>query len=229
MRTNMHTNPNSLRTNAVAWLAALFVWAPLAMAAQDSAMVNYLSGDVSYSGGAGAAKAKLFMKVREGDRFTVPNGAQFGLVYFEGGRKETYTGPNVLVAGAKQSTVQSGAPAQVTSISTGATEKIAKTPELVQMAKLGRSGGVTVRGVERAPKLTAAQDADLRKAREDYRRMRAEAAADDITPELILYSTLHEFLLYAELKPVVDEMAKRQPGNPDVATLVEYVKARTTR
>jgi hypothetical protein len=219
-----------IKKNVDAWLAALLVlWAPLAIAAADVAMVNYLVGDVGYTSSAGTAKAKLFMKVRESDRFTVPSGAQFGLVYFEGGRKEAYTGPSVLVAGPKQSAVQSGSPAQVSTLPSGMSQKIAQTPELVQIAKLGRSGGVTVRGANREQRLTPRQEADVRQARDLYQRLRKDAPADDITPELYLYSTLHEHLLYADMKPVVEEMAKRQPDNADVAALMEYVKARTVK
>ena len=54
--------------------------------------------------GGSTAKAKAFMKVREGDHFTVPAGAQLRIVYFQGGRQETYTGPATLIAGAQAST-----------------------------------------------------------------------------------------------------------------------------
>jgi hypothetical protein len=46
-------------------------------------------------------------------------------------------------------------------------------------------------------------------------------------PEMYLYAVLQDYLLYDEIKPVVEEMAKRQPGNPDVDALVAYVKTRT--
>ena len=42
----------------------------------DVGLVNMLNGDVSYvSEGAAAAKVRSFMKVRQGDRFTLPAGA----------------------------------------------------------------------------------------------------------------------------------------------------------
>ena len=218
------------KPNPRTWLSALLLlWAPLAIAAGDVAIVNYLVGDVMYSSGGGATKAKLFMKVRENDRFTLASGAQFRLVYFEGGRQEAYTGPAVIVAGSKQSTVQSGAAARVSALPSGMSQKIAQTPELVQIAKLGRSGGVTVRGVNREQPLTPPQEAEVQQARDAYQRLRAQAPADDITPELYLYSTLHEYLLYSEMKPVVEAMVKRQPDNADVAVLMEYIKAKASK
>ena len=46
-----------------------------ALAAADVGLVNQLQGDVSYQGtGAAGAKAAAFMKVREGDKFAVPEG-----------------------------------------------------------------------------------------------------------------------------------------------------------
>src|SRR5690606_27273011 len=107
------------------WLTALLLlWAPLALAAGDVALINHLMGDVTYASGGGTVKAKPFMKVRENDRFTLANGAQLRLVYFQGGRQESYTGPAVVVAGASQSTVQSGAPAQVSMLPSGVSQKI---------------------------------------------------------------------------------------------------------
>ncbi len=199
----------------------------LARAAGDVGMVNQLSGDVSYSSGSGNARAQAFMKVREGDRFTVSAGAQVRVVYFQGGRQESFSGPASFTAGARASTVQSGAPPQVTVLPSGVPQKISQTPELIQIAKLGRSGGVAVRGVEREPHLTPAQQAEVRQARETYRTLRAGAAPDDITPELYLYSVLQDHLLYEDMKPVVEEMAKRQPQSPEVADLRAYVRLKT--
>lgn len=208
--------------------AILLSWSASALAAGDVALINSLAGDVNYTTGGATSKAKPFMKVRENDRFTVAAGASMRLVYLQGGRQELYTGPAVVVAGAQQSTVQSGAPAQVSTLPSGVSQKIAQTPELVQIAKLGRSGGVAVRGVSKDQRLTPQQQAEVRQARETYQQLRAQAAADDITPELYLYSVLQDHLLYTDMKPVVDEMAKRQPGNADVTAMVEYVKAKTT-
>jgi hypothetical protein len=106
-------------------------------------------------------------------------------------------------------------------------QKIAQTPELIQIAKLGRSGGVAVRGAGREQRLTPQQEAEVRQARQTYEQMRKTAAADDIVPELYLYSVLQDHLLYSDMKQVVADMQKRRPADPDVATMVEYVKVRT--
>lgn len=206
-------------------LAALF--AAASAFANDVGLINHLAGDVSYASGSTTAKAKPYMKVREGDRISVAAGAQLRVVYFQGGRQESYMGPASFTAGTQQSTVQSGAQPQVSTLPSGVPQKISQTPELIQIAKLGRSGGVAVRGAARDVRLTPQQQAEVRQARQTYEQLRQSAPADDITPELYLYSVLQDHLLYNDMKVVVSEMQRRQPANPDVAVMVEYVKVKT--
>jgi tetratricopeptide (TPR) repeat protein len=70
------------------------------------------------------------------------------------------------------------------------------------------------------------QQAEVVRAKDTYRKMRAQTSADDINPELYLYSVLQDYLMYEDMKPVVDEMVKRQPANADVQALAEYAKTR---
>ncbi|MSQ53175.1 MAG: hypothetical protein EXR28_14960 [Betaproteobacteria bacterium] len=77
--------------------------------APDVGLVNLLQGEVNYqSDGSQAAKAQSFMKVRQGDRFTIPAGAQIRIVYMDGGRQETWRGPSAFRAGAKQGEATNG-------------------------------------------------------------------------------------------------------------------------
>ena len=213
----------------VASLGCVAMFAAASALANDVGLINHLAGDVSYTSGSSTDKAKPFMKLREGDRISVAPGAQLRVVYFQGGRQESYTGPASFTAGAQQSTQQSGAQPQVSTLPSGVPQKISQTPELIQIAKLGRSGGVTLRNVPGAvpERLTPQQQAEVRQARQTYDQLRQTAAADDITPELYLYSVLQDHLLYNDMKVVVSEMQRRQPANPDVAVMVEYVKVKT--
>ncbi len=77
--------------------------AATAWAGGDVGLVNQLSGDVSYqAGGAAPAKASAFMKIRDGDKFTVAEGGLLRVVYFDGGRQEIWKGPASFKAGVKQ-------------------------------------------------------------------------------------------------------------------------------
>lgn len=198
-----------------------------AFAADDVGLVNQLSGDVSYVSGSSTAKAKAFMKIRDGDRFTLPAGSQVRVVYFHNGRQEAFKGASTFTVGSQQSTVQHGAKPEVSTLPSGVPQKLAQTPDLVQIARLGRSGGVAVRGAGREPRLTPEQQQEVRQARQTYEQLRKSAAADDINPEYYLYSVLQDYLMYDDMKQVVAEMQKRRPSDPDVAVLSDYVKART--
>ena len=207
----------------------LFV-AALGASAQSSdvGLINQLSGDVAYTGQGGAqSKAQAFMKVRQGDRFTLPAGAQLRLVYFNGSRQETWKGPASFKTGTQQSEAVSGQVAEASQLPSGVAQKIAQVPNLVQIAKLGRSGGIAVRGGGKPGRLSAEQQAEVTQAKAIYTQMRQKAPAEDITPELYFYSVLQDHLLYDEMKTVTDEMLKRQPNNAEAQELAAYVKSRT--
>lgn len=211
-------------------LAAALLGVVLLASAQSSdvGLVNQLSGDVSYAGQTGTqSKAQPFMKVREGDRFTLASGAQLRLVYFNGSRQETWKGPASFKAGMQQSESISGQAAGASQLPSGVAQKIAQVPNLVQIAKLGRSGGIAVRGGGKPGRLSSEQQAEVNQAKGIYAQMRKDASAEDITPELYFYSVLQDHLLYDEMKLVTDEMLKRQPGNREVQELAAYVKSRS--
>jgi hypothetical protein len=208
--------------------AAALLWGAAVAASDDVGMVNHLSGDASFtSGKAKPGKATAYMKVREGDRFTLGKGTQLRLVYFQGGRQESYTGPGRFTAGKQESKVQSGSKPQVTTLPSGVSQRIAQTPELMQIAKLGRAGGVAVRSGARPKPLTAEQEEEIREARTTYTRLRDTFPPDDITPELYLFTVLEEHRQYEDLKPIVAEMQRRQPKNADVRAMAEYVEAKS--
>lgn len=209
--------------------AAALLGVALSAGAQSSVvgLVNQLSGEVPYASQGGAqSKAQAFMKVRRGDRFTLPAGAQLRVVYFNGSRQETWKGPASFKAGTQQSEAVSGQVAEAIQLPSGVAQKIAQVPNLIQIAKLGRSGGIAVRSGGRPGRLSSEEQAEVSQAKATYTQMRQKAPAEDITPELYVYSVLQDHLLYDEMKTVTDEMLKRQPGNPEAQDLAAYVKSR---
>ena len=209
--------------------SALVLGLVLGASAQSSdvGLLNQLSGEVAYTGQGGAqSKAQAFMKVREGDRFTLPAGAQLRLVYFNGSRQETWQGPASFKAGTQQSEAVSGQAVEAAKLPAGVAQKIAQVPNLVQIAKLGRSGGIAVRGGSKPGRLSSEQLAELTEAKGIYTQMRQKAVSEDITPEFYYYSVLQDHLLYDEMKSVTDEMLRRQPNNPEALELAAYAKSR---
>lgn len=203
---------------------ALVLNSSLAFAA-DVGVVNHLAGLVTVTNGANTSKAQAYMNIHEGDMFEVPAGVVVKVAYFQGGRQEWFSGPTSFTIGAQQSIVRRGSSPQVSVLPSGVPQKISQTPDLVQIARLGSAAAGSPS--TREQRLTPQQQAEVRQARQIYAKLRADTPADDITPELYLYSVLQDHLLYGEMKVLVTEMAKRQPANRDVAVLADYVRLKT--
>lgn len=209
-------------------LLSLALSAPIALAqSADVGLVNMVSANVSYAPAVGLpGKVQAFMKLRDGDRVTVPAGGQVRVVYFESARQERWAGPASFRAGKTAGEPISGKPAEVATLPAGASQRIAQVPQLVQLARLG---GIQVRGMTRAQKASVEQQAAVGEARATYDKMRKDLPADDITPELYLFAALHDYLLYDEMKIVADEMLRKQPGSAEVKSLADWVRSKTGR
>ena len=209
---------------ALVALLASAGWIAAAHAAGDVGVINHLAGLVTVTNGANTSKAQAYMNIHVGDRFEVPEGVVVKVAYFQGGRQEWFSGPTSFTIGTNQSIVRRGSSPQVSVLPSGVPQKISQTPDLVQIAKLSTA---PASASAREQRLTPAQQAEVREAREIYAKLRSETPPDDITPELYLYSVLQDHRLYGDMKVVVADMAKRQPGNRDVGALAEYVRLKT--
>ncbi|MBI5910170.1 MAG: hypothetical protein HY848_09490 [Betaproteobacteria bacterium] len=194
----------------------------------DAALVNMVSGDVSYVSQAGTpGKVQPFMKLREGDRIIVAAGGQVRIVFFEGARQELWVGPASFRAGKTAAEAISGKAAETRNLPAGVAQRMARIPELIQYAKLG--GGQLRGRLTRQQKASLDQQATLDQARAGYEKMRQDMPANDVTPELYLYAALYEFLLYDEMKVVVAEMRRKQPDDEDVKALDAWLRRRASR
>jgi hypothetical protein len=191
----------------------------------DVGLVQQVAGDVSYvsGSGSGSGKTHAFMKMREGDRFTVATGAQVQVVYFQNGRQETWRGPTSFKSGTEHSESVAGAVYEVANLPVAVPQRIQRIPDLIQMAKLG---GIQVRGVTPKQQASLEQQADIAAARTTYTQLRQQLPQDDITPELYLFTVLQDYLLYEDMRTVVDEMLRKQPGNREAQQLAEWVRVR---
>lgn len=214
----------------LAYFCALVLWAGVGARAEpnpDVGVVNMIAGDVSYANeDRTSGKVLTYMRVRQGDRFSLAPGSEIRLVYFQGGRQETWKGPVSFTAGDVQSQAGGGANPSVTQLPTVVPNKMRQVPELLALAKLGE-GGVMVRGLTPKQQASLEQQEDLAKAKQAYQQMRNQLGPDDITPELYMLQVLHEYLLYGEMQPYADELLRKQPNNPDVRDVVAWVKAKS--
>jgi len=205
-----------------AWLLAAAAGTGLAQGA-DVGLVNMVEGDVRYVPLAGApGKVKPFMKLRAGDRLNLPAGSQLRIIYFESARQERWSGPASFRASSKAGEPISGKPADVTQLSAAVPQRIARVPDMLQNARLG---GLQVRGGTAGGAAAGAQaQAAVREARAAYAQMRKELPADDITPELYLCSVLSDYALYDDMRPLAEDMLRRQPDNEDVRMLAAWIR-----
>lgn len=200
-------------------LATLVLLAPAVQAAEpDSGMITLLQGSVTYASGVDKGKpAAAFMKLRSGDRLTLGNEARVQLVYFSGGRQETWRGAAQLEIGSAESRAASpSSQPEVKQLPALVLQQLTRAPNVMNDLK-NRTGMVMVRALPTREKLRELDDT--------YAALRKDAASEDITPELYLLSGLQELKLYQDMKTVLEEMRQRQPDNPEVqAAYKQYSK-----
>lgn len=200
-------------------LAALALLAlPVQAAEPDSGMITLLQGSVNYAAGAEKAKpATAFMKLRSGDKLTLGGDARVQVVYFSGGRQETWRGAAQLeIGGTESRAAQPASPPEVKQLPALVLQQLTRAPNVMNDLK-NRTGMVMVRALPTREKLRELDDT--------YAALRKDAAAEDITPELYLLSGLQELKLYQDMKTVLEEMRQRQPDNPEVqAVYKQYSK-----
>jgi hypothetical protein len=200
----------------------------------DVGIVTQLSGEATYwneSYQKTPERAEVFMKIRRGDYFKVAAGGTIQLVYFENGRQETWKGPAAFKVSEVESRVEKGKelPGQpeVVILSTEASQGMRRIPVLLRRARL-TGGGVMVRGAPGAsPKPVAPtkeERAEIAMAKEAYQKLRKQAKADDITPELTLLGVLADYEQHEEMERVIKDAMRIQPDNQVLKELDEWVK-----
>lgn len=194
---------------------AIFLTPLLASAAEkEVGMVTQVQGSASYSSGQDKDKpAVSFMKVRAGDKITLNKNGKLQLVYFQNGRQETWNGATKLVVGATESQAGNAAtPTTVKKLPAIVLQQLTRAPGVVSDLK-NRTGMIMVRSLPMVK---------MRELDENYAAMRKDAAEDDVTPELYMLAGLHELKLYRDMKPVLEDMRKRQPNNPEVLAVYQH-------
>ncbi len=196
------------------WMAVLacFSWAA---GAAEVGMVTSVAGSVKLLEENKAESALMpFVKLRPGDRLTMEGAARLQLVYFDGGRQETWQGAGRLEVGAKASeAVQGGLRPEVKILPPILVKQLSKTPSADGNVKAGMvrmrsmpSGG-TLESVER-----------------HYAELRKQAEASDRNPELYLLAGYFELREYDKLDVLLRDMGTRTPDDPEVKALAALYK-----
>ncbi|HVO84680.1 MAG TPA: hypothetical protein VMU60_09665 [Syntrophobacteria bacterium] len=201
----------------------------------DVGLITKLAGEATYWNEASQKtpkQAQVFMKIRKGDHLKMAAGTVLDIVYFQGGRKETWQGPAVIFAEETGSRAESESvtkgQATVALLPSEASQGLRRIPALLDQARLGRSGGIQVRGPGEGLRKTVVPgkkgQTEIARAKETYRKWREQTAAEDITPEMNLLGTLAEYQQYAEMEKVIQNALERQPDNEALKELEQWVR-----
>jgi hypothetical protein len=230
---------NIFLTHLICLVSALVLLPEAAAGAQlppvDVGLITKLSGEATYwneTSQKTPKQAQVFMKIRKGDHLKMTSGTVLDVVYFQGGRKETWQGPAVIIADEAGSRVEGATKGQavVALLPSEASQGLRRIPALLDQARLGRAGGIQVRGPGEGLSKTVVPgkkgQMEIARAREVYQRWREQASPDDVTPELNLLGTLAEYQQYGEMEQVLQSALGRQPDNDSLKELEQWVRGK---
>ena len=152
-------------------------------------------------GTAPARELKAFIKVRIGDRITLPPESRLQLVFFENGRQETWSGSGMIEVGGKSAKVVKGKPdSKVKTVPDILVKQLSKTPSPDGVAKAGM---IRVRSI-------ASSGITVESAENHYIELRRVTDADDLTPEAFLLSSYLELRELAKLEQLLDRLNQQK-------------------
>ena len=194
------------------WLAlALLLGTGFAQAepGADVAMLTFLHGGVHRVTVQGPQAMPSFAKLKQGDVLALERDAWLQIVYFAGGRHETWSGGGHLEITEAESLADGLPPPTVKKLPSVMVQQIAKTPTLDGQ---GQAGRVRMRAI--APPSAIAQ------MEKTYKRLRMEADRNDLNPELFLLSGLFEMRELERVEQVLGDLQKNRRGNPEAGLMV---------
>jgi hypothetical protein len=202
----------------------------------DVGLITQLSGEVLYWNEGyqmKPAKAKAFMKTRQGDHIKLTGGAMVRLIYFRSGLQETWQGPAAFMVGEERSQTkgkkETRVQPEIIVLPAGATKGVRHVPPLLRRAGIiGSSGMLVVRGdvecsTEESP-VSAEARAEIEAAKEAWETLQIPSMADDITLELNLLGVLAKYRQFEEMEKVVKKALEKQPDNEVLTKLQEWVR-----
>lgn len=192
------------------WIGALLLFLPFGAPAVEVGLVTAVSGNVRLLEEKAAASAlAAFVKLREGDRLTLQGNARLQIVFFDGGRQETWQGAGALEVGRSSSQALKGSvQAEVRTLPAILVRQLAKTPSADGAVKTGM---IRMRSMPALPTLPSV-DAN-------YAELRQQAEAADYSPELYLLASYFELREYDRIEVVLKQLHEKHPGEAPLATL----------
>lgn len=183
-------------------------------AAEDLAMVTAVKGKASRIADNAPRALEPFERLKQGDVLLLEGNAGVRLIFFGSRREESWQGDGRIEIGGEQGKGTGLAEPQVSLLPELMARQIAKTPSAGDTM---RPGPARTRNIESA-------ESRLAKLDSDYGRLRKEAAADDINPEIFLLAGLFEMSEFGRLEQTLKDLGAARPGDMEVAVLNSLYK-----
>ena len=193
------------------WLGSvLLVLLSMGASAAEVALVTAASGNVKLQEEkAAASELKPFIKVREGDRLLMEGASRLQVVYFEGGRQETWSGRGALEVGSVSSKAIKGTmQPEIKTLPAILVKQLAKTPAQDGNVKTGM---IRMRSMPPYDRLETVE--------KNYDEMRKQAVAGDLNPELYLLASYFELREFDKLEALLRQLNEKASETQELAAL----------
>lgn len=199
----------------IIWLTLLFLLVAPAAAQDDrGALVTALEGKAYRIKGTEKKPVEVFERLDAGELLALEE-ARLTLVFFATGRQEVHWGNGRLEIGPGEGRSPDLAAPEVKQLPAFMVRQIGRTPLLVAQ---GRAGVTRLRAIP-TPDAIARID-------ETYKRLRMEAAAGDLNPDLYRLSALFEIKAYDAVGSALRDLELSRPGHGEARLLITlYRKA----
>jgi hypothetical protein len=199
------------------WVGVALVFLSVSAWAVEVGLVTAVSGGVTLQDEKVAASPlKPFVKVRDGDRLSLQEGSRLQIVFFEGGRQETWKGAGALEVGSASSKVLKGnLQPEIKTLPPILVKQLTKTPSPDGSVKTGM---IRMRSVPTPEKVELAE-----KAYADFRKQSDPA---DRNPEIFIFAAYFELREFDKLEVLLKSLGERSPKDQELNALIElYVGA----
>jgi hypothetical protein len=184
-------------------------------ASGDLALVTAVTGSVSRLVAGNTPRAlEPFARLRQGDVLRLDGKAGVRLIFFDSCRQESWQGEGHIEIGGTQGKGMGLAEPQVSVLPEQMARQIAKTPSPDNQQ---RAGAGRLRSIEMSDNSPAKLDSE-------YSRLRKDAAADDINPEIFLLAGLFEMREFERVEQTLRDLSDAWPGNMEVVVLKSLYK-----
>jgi hypothetical protein len=194
------------------WIGAALIFFSVSAWAVEAGLLTAVSGTVLLLDDKAAASGlKPFVKVRDGDHLALQENSRLQIVFFDGGRQETWQGAGVLEVGSTSSKVLKGSlQPEVKTLPAILVKQLSKTPSPDSGVKAGM---IRMRSVPTPEKVELAE--------KSYADFRKQSEPADRNPEIFIFAAYFELREFEKLEALLKSLGESSPKDPELNALIE--------